>query len=291
MGNEGKTRRYYSARKAQKTISPSEAHWRLDHLFTLFRGRDYFRAKLGISGDDTPKSLVSESVIKLGFKAFPLSSWEDSDKTETNIFDVTEFLYDHVSKPGDMIDMVSESNWHYQDYESFDEEAGKSEFRSSANLILSELGEGFELGADGEIRANGSGGLQHILKAEIVPFDKENVDNKVIAAIEKWRHRASTLEDKKEAIRLLADVFEWLKDTKQLSAALVKKDESDLFNIANSFSIRHHEHSQKSNYDRAIWYNWMFHFYLATYHAVIRMIVKEQKAAQKRVTTPSKHHL
>jgi hypothetical protein len=139
------------------------------------------------------------------------------------------------------------------------------------------LGDGFELGQDGQIRANGIGGLQHILKAEIVAFDQVNVDSKVMAAIERWRRRHATLDDKKEAVRLLADVFEWLRDTKRLQAVLVRKDESDLFNIANNFAIRHHEQSQKANYDQAIWYNWMFHFYLATYHAVIRLLLRKQK--------------
>lgn len=97
------------------------------------------------------------------------------------------------------------------------------------------------------------------------------------------RNRHATLDDKKEAIRLLADVFEWLKDTKQLQKALVRKDESDLFNIANNFSIRHHEQAQKANYDQAIWYNWMFHFYLATYHASVRLLIKQaQKPKQSK---------
>jgi len=75
----------------------------------------------------------------------------------------------------------------------------------------------------------------------------------------------------------MADVFEWLRDSGGLKAVLARRDESDLFNIANNFAIRHHEQSQKGNYDRSIWYNWMFHFYLATYHAVIRMLVKKHR--------------
>lgn len=61
----------------------------------------------------------------------------------------------------------------------------------------------------------------------------------------------------------------------------MKKDESDLFKLANCFAIRHHEQAQKTNYDRAIWYNWMFHFYLATYHATIRLLLKSEAKAHK----------
>jgi len=50
-----------------------------------------------------------------------------------------------------------------------------------------------------------------------------------------------------------------------------------IFDLANNFAIRHHNPTQKSNYDKTIWYSWMFHFYLATYHAVIRLLIKKEK--------------
>jgi hypothetical protein len=62
---------------------------------------------------------------------------------------------------------------------------------------------------------------------------------------------------------------------------LAKKDESAIFELANSFAIRHHDPKQKSNYDRAIWYSWIFHFYLATYHAAIRLLIKHERAGKK----------
>jgi len=85
----------------------------------------------------------------------------------------------------------------------------------------------------------------------------------------------STEAERKECIRELADVFEWLKKTKGLGGVLDGKDDSALFEIANTFAIRHHNPKQKGNYDAAIWYSWMFHFYLATYHASVRLLVKK----------------
>jgi hypothetical protein len=243
---KGQPRLYFSSRKGKEPISAQEAHWRLLNLFVLYRDRDYFKQKLGTSRNFTSDELEREAVVRLGFPVFPLKDWASKDVTEDHIFDVIEFLFDHVSKPGALVDQVSETNWHYQDYDSYDDTAGREEFRASANIILADLGEGFELGQDGQIRANGTGGLEHIIGAQIVPFDEANVDSKVRAAIERWRKRHATLDDKKEAVRLLADVFEWLKDTQQLQKALVRKDESDLFNIANNFSIRHHEQAQKT---------------------------------------------
>lgn len=274
---DGQPKRYFSSRKRRVTISPKDGHWRLRNLFELYRDRDYFKQRLGASRNIASDELQWAAVIRLGFPVFPLDHWAETDITEDHIFDVLEFLFDNVSKPGrketQMVSFLESREF----YASYDEAAGKEEFRSDANAILADLGDGFELDSDGRIRSKGSGGLEHILGAQIVPFDEANVDNKVRKAIELWRNRHATLDDKKEAIRLLADVFEWLKDTQQLQRALVRKDESDLFNIANNFSIRHHEQAQKTNYDQGIWYNWMFHFYLATYHASVRLLIKQEQ--------------
>jgi hypothetical protein len=99
-----------------------------------------------------------------------------------------------------------------------------------------------------------------------------------------------SLSERKEAIRELADVFEWLKKTRDLGSVLDGKDESAIFDIANNFAIRHHNPKQKANYDRAIWYSWIFHFYLATYHAAIRLLVKKEKDS-KRGLGPAKDGL
>ena len=54
------------------------------------------------------------------------------------------------------------------------------------------------------------------------------------------------------------------------------RDDKLIFDIVNNFEIRHHNPKQSGNYDKAIWYSWMFHFYLATYHAVVRLLIKEK---------------
>ena len=134
--------------------------------------------------------------------------------------------------------------------------------------------DGFELTENGQILALSKDGLENIIDAKIVEFDFENVDSKVRSAIVKWRNRHLDIEQKKQAIIDLADVFEWLKKTGKLENVLNKKDECAIFEIANNFSLRHHNPNQKNDYDKSIWYSWIFHFYLATYHATIRLIKK-----------------
>jgi hypothetical protein len=62
----------------------------------------------------------------------------------------------------------------------------------------------------------------------------------------------------------------------KMKGVLMSKDEGDIFNIANNFGIRHHNELQKVQYDKAIWYSWLFYYYLATIHAVLRLVAKAQ---------------
>ena len=111
--------------------------------------------------------------------------------------------------------------------------------------------------------------------------DPENVESSVRAAILKFRRHRSTLEDRRDAVRDLADVLEFLRP--QLKLVLTRKDESDLFSIANNFGIRHHNDQQKTDYDSAIWHSWMFYYYLATIHAAVRLIQKQKNESERTV--------
>ena len=62
----------------------------------------------------------------------------------------------------------------------------------------------------------------------------------------------------------------------QVKSVLTSKDESDLFNIANNFGIRHHNEAQRTDYDAGIWFSWMFYYYLATIHAVLRLLQRKR---------------
>jgi hypothetical protein len=267
------TRRYYSSRNTAQSLTLDDLYVKLQHLYLLFRDRDFFKGKADITKTRLPDGIKHEAGVALSFQPFPITKWSEGDITEDHIFDTVEFLYDHVSKPGELTEM----GYNYFDYAGYDEDAGRSEFREKANTFLSDYKSGYELSEEGVILALGSDGLQQILSAEIIPYDEVNVDSKVRNAITKWRNRHLNPSEKREAIRELADVFEWLKKTKGLSAVLDGKDESAIFDLANNFGIRHHNPKQKANYDRAIWYSWMFHFYLATYHAAIRLLIKRDK--------------
>ncbi len=271
-------RRYYSSRNNPRSLTLEELYAKLKHLYLLLRGRDYFKGKTGITELNLPDAIKHEAQLALSFELFPITKWSDEDITEDHVFDALEFLYDHVSMPGEMTGMTNESGYQYYDYDGYDENAGRADFREKANVFLAEYKSGYELTEQGLVLALGTDGLQYILSADITPYDEVNVDSKVRSAIAKWRNRRLDSSEKREAIRELADVFEWLKKTKGLASVLDSKDESALFDIANNFAIRHHNPKQKTNYDHAIWYSWVFHFYLATYHAAVRLLKRHEKS-------------
>jgi hypothetical protein len=184
---------------------------------------------------------------------------------EDDLFDLIEFLHQHVSKPID----GTHHNWNNcgMHWETFNKSQGQSEFRENVNAVLSHYVEPFELSSTGEVLHKPEAGFEQIFQADVPSKDK-NVTERINAAVLRFRRHGSTLDDRRQAVRDLADVLEYLRA--QVKSLLTSGDESDLFNLANNFGIRHHNDKQKTSYDASIWLSWMFYFYLATIHVVLR---------------------
>ncbi|MGO9835245.1 MAG: hypothetical protein ACLP1X_13615, partial [Polyangiaceae bacterium] len=75
-------------------------------------------------------------------------------------------------------------------------------------------------------------------------------------------------EKRKQAVRDLVDVLEYHRGAVKVH---LSRDESDLFNVANNFALRHHRPDQKDDYDEA-WLTWLFYVYLATVHLVLERV-------------------
>lgn len=198
--------------------------------------------------------------------------WEKlNGYSEENLFDMIEFLHDHASKGIDgNYHKYNQCGWHYN---KFDSRAGRDIFRREMNEILADYGRGFELSRDGEILTLAEDEFAPMLSAEIPHTDSLNVRDRVEAAKLKYRRRS--LSERRDAIRDLADVLEFLRT--EAKSVLNSKDEADLFQLANNFGIRHHRKDQKTDYDSSIWLSWMFYYYLATIHACLRLIEKVKK--------------
>ncbi len=276
-------RRYYSVRTGR---NPLAGGFDLDtmrrlfgELFGYLEDEGYFQEALGYECVDVGfvagnLGRRTEGALLLAVRKENLAPIREKIKyyTEEDLFDVIEFLFDHVSKPTER---------HYHDYSNcgwhcsaFDRAAGRAEYREKINELLEPFQNGYELSEAGEVLALGDHGLEPLHAAPLPSTDPENVNTRVEAAQAKFRRHRSTYSDRRDAIRDLADVLEYLRP--QLDGVLTNKDDAALFNIANNFAIRHHNEKQQAGYDKAIWYSWIFYFYLATIHAAVRLIDKKK---------------
>ncbi len=136
------------------------------------------------------------------------------------------------------------------------------------NEILRLYDRGYQLSSDGEIVEIAPSGLEPIFEEIVQTDDPDNIDKRVNIAISKYRRYGATIDDKKDVIRSLADVLEFLRKE---GHKLPSKDDDDLFNIINGFDIRHHNKNQQSGYDRDIWYDWMFYTFLASINILLKL--------------------
>ena len=277
------SRRYYSGRTGK---NPYASRYDLpvlrklfNDLYNEFLNKGYFQENFGYyctdSGNVSGKLGADiEAQMFRAIKKFNL--WPIQEKYETysedDLFDVIEFLYDYVSKAVDG-NFHSFNNCGYH-YNTFDRESGQKEFRQVVNQILSDYKEGYELSEDGEVLELPEKGLENLFSANLPTHDPDNVEQRIQSAILKFRRYRSSLDERRDAIRDLADVLEFVRSP--IKAVISSKDEDDLFNIANNFGIRHHNARQKQDYDKAIWYSWMFYYYLATIHACLRLIKRSE---------------
>jgi len=276
-----KNRRYYSQRAGKK--KPEMDFLALKKIFLSvykeFSERAYFDEYLDDYCPDSNGSSgkignVSAYILRKIRKDNLWPIREDLENySEEDIFDLIEFLFDHVSAPIDKDTYFHQFYSHFH-YKYFDQEKGRQEYRDAINEILNDYGPGYELGSNGEIYALMEEEFRPLFGAAVPTDDQENIESKIAKAVNKFRRYGSTLDERREAVRALADCLEFLRG--EMQEVVTQKDDGDLFNIANNFGIRHHNDKQKTNYDSAIWLSWMFYFYLATVHAVLRLIEKNK---------------
>lgn len=196
--------------------------------------------------------------------------------SEDDLLDVIEFLFQYVSKPVE--GRMHSYNGCGMHWETFNKKEGQEFFRNKINTLFEHYVEKFELTDKGEILRKPEEGFENIFDAD-VPSKDSNIVDRVNAATNNFRRHGSSIDDRRQAVRDLSDVLEYLKP--KVQKLLTNKDEKDLFSIANNFGIRHHNDKQKTSYDAAIWLSWMFYFYLSTIHVVLRKIEHDKNNPKK----------
>lgn len=275
---------YYSIRTGKNPLSAGfdleGVRELFKHQFVFLEDEGYFQEALGFECVDAGfipgtigQSLEGALLIELRKRDLTPIRQRIEVYSEDDLFDMIEFLYENCSKP--ILrhwHSWNECGWHC---DTFDRPAGQTEYRERINQLLALYDKGYELSIDGEILGLVDDGFSSLFEAQLPKADPQNIAARVAAAQTKFRRFRSSMADRRDAVRDLADVLEYLRP--QLKTVLTKKDEAALFEIANNFGIRHHNSVQKTDYDEAIWYSWMFYFYLATIHAAVRLIERTSK--------------
>ena len=224
--------------------------------------------KVGLWGHDIDAFIYTKLKMK---NIWPIQeNIENFD--EPTLFTVIEFLYDYVSEPvNKTYHEWNDCGWHCS---KFDKEKGREKFRNEINEILNDYDVSYQLTKEGEIQKMPPTGFESIIEEPAQTDQPDNIDKRVENAISKYLRYGSTQDDKKEAIRTLADVLEFLKTG---DIILPSRDDSDLFNIINNFDIRHHNRLQSGDYDKELWYDWMFYTFLASIKMLLKL--KETESA------------
>ena len=170
---------YYSERNNPKQLTLVGLCTKFVSMYKLLRDKDYFKEETGDYGSSAPEETQLKAMMALDFQPFPITEWDDKKLTEDNLFDTIEYLYDHISKPGEKVDMVSDTGFNYWNYDSYDKEAGKKEYRDYVNGFLSRYRDGYELTHEGQILSLDSHGVQNILIADLHVLGERNIDLKV----------------------------------------------------------------------------------------------------------------
>lgn len=181
------------------------------------------------------------------------------DYDDVTLFTIIEFLYDWVVFPV----FFSERSPSFRDVEALENarEKAQLEYRKRMNEILKSYAKGYQLTEDGEIQELAPKGLKHLTESIPVTDDKKNIDQRVEYAIAKFLRYGAKPDERKEAIRTIGDVLEYLKKG---NVRLDRKDEKDLFQILNKFGFRHHDKSQQDNYTKEDFYELAFYVLLAS---------------------------
>lgn len=174
---------------------------------------------------------------------------------EQDIFDLMELFYDYVSLPNE--------------YHEYDKVTGQDLYRKEMNNIINNYEKGYELTEEGYIRELINNGLEELIDSKQVSTTNATIEETVQTAKKKFLHHKADETDKRSAILEIGRELENLKKTKQLD--LNNKDESELFQILNNFNLRHNRPDQLSNYDKEVFYPWIFYNLLAALDASLKL--------------------
>lgn len=272
-------RPYYHVRtgaQAPPKFDFNEAKTMVLAVYSEFQAKDYFQRAFGYTcvddgfvagdcGNDIPGWFKVHAWLD---NVYPfenhISFWE-----EAKFFAVIEVLFDLISEPvrsSGRFHQFSGCGWH--SFSAFNQAPAQKAWREQVNRVLEFYGDGFSLSEDGEIQHVASPAFVDLMTAPIPVVAGDDNTKRMHDAIRVYRSGRSTRKERQEAIVALANVLEFYRP--QVQEHLSKKDEDGLFNIANNYSLRHHNHKQLPDYGDEF-LDWIFYMYLSTLSLVLKL--------------------
>jgi hypothetical protein len=197
-----------------------------------------------------------------------------SYRNEALLFDTLELIHDAVvAWPIPVVEGQAPA---------YDQARGKRELRATVNEVLALRTPPAEMLVGGEIVERGPEELHSLVEEPLSPDrQRDDITVAVEEAVEMFRRRGATVTDRQAAVQRLAGALEGLRA--EARRRLLSNDESDLFNIANNFAIRHHNARQRTDYDRGLYLEWLFYWYLATVRLLVR--IRDERTATDGATS------
>jgi hypothetical protein len=190
--------------------------------------------------------------------------------------DLVEVFHDIVARPSSRwYHDYAGCGWHYS---AFATGPARRLYRWRVNRLLAASTLGLRLADSGEdlgrlVRVEPTG-LEDLPEKALEEATPDTAD-RVLHAIALFRSRTAGVEERRSAIIALAGILEERRTL--LKKELVTKDEGALFQIANTFAIRHQRADQRGDYDRAF-LDWLFWWYLATVQLTNQLLARQASA-------------
>lgn len=194
--------------------------------------------------------------------SWPLTGGWMSALPNATLFSLVEYFHDQSQRP--------RITWEHEygncgtHFHTFNRAAGGEIYRWKLNVLLETYNIDLRLGSNGTeqgrlVKHFGSS-LDDFANTQ-VENRAQHTDDEVAEAIKQFRSRDATLALKRASLSLLAGDLERRRPA--VRAALLSKDEADLFNIANAYTIRHRKADQRDGYG-AEYLDWIFWCFLST---------------------------
>lgn len=275
----GKGSPYWSQRKSggqPLRDLPATAELIAKEIRAFHEQKQLFAGTLGYWCIDDPNTDFVEPRDYLNTQVGKGYLWEQDPRSwsEDDLCDFIEVFHDASSFPRTLYHHDFDGCYHPSNYSN---STGRRLYRWWINATLSKSTLGLEISEEGtsagRIVRTLPPGLDDLVswgaraEAEEVPV------NEVQHAVEQFRKRDATREDKRSATITLARILE--QNRGLLKAELLTGDEGALFQIANQFDIRHSKEDERRDYGEHF-LDWIFFWYLGSVKLVDTILSQRQ---------------